>query len=146
MDPTKRKYGTFRSQSTGDLGYEQSNRQDSRFMPTMREIKYLFEKLVGAKYEKEMRPDYEKQLDDDLESKKNIPKIIVTPAKKTLSMQKSVASENVKNITDISKIKLLEFANDIDKNKPKDHQTKDFKLSFQQIAAQKVGNLWLNLG
>lgn len=140
MDPVKQKFGTFRSQSTGNLdnGTENYGKLESRFMPTMREIKYLFEKLVGAKYEREMRPDYERQLDDDLQSKPtNIPETAITPAKRKYSVSVTPASEKMRNISDISKIKLLEFANDIDKNKTKDHQTKNFKLSFQQNANPK---------
>ena len=109
------------SQNNDDLTSKNGS-ENSRFIPTMREIKYLFEKLVGAKYEKEMKPDYEKQMNEDLErtkSNNNLP-LIKENSKKTISVPRQNANAQMKNFTDISKIKLLEFANSIDRNNPND--------------------------
>jgi hypothetical protein len=108
--------------------------RDSKFMPTMREIKYLFEKLVGNKYDKEMRPDYEKQLDEDLT--KQATEIIKEVVERKLNNAKpipirSITQRMMQDYHKVSKRKLLEFAHDIDRNKPKDHKNKDFKLTYK---------------
>lgn len=95
--------------------------QDAKLMPTMREIKYLFEKLVGEKFEKEMRPDV-RQMNEDLNqvhpSGRKSPPLLEKP--KTGGIVKSIpmrsqTQRQMSEYDNLSKKKLLEFADDIEK-------------------------------
>ncbi|CAI2387217.1 unnamed protein product [Moneuplotes crassus] len=126
-----------RVQSQSNLSQSNNSNKidhDSRFIPTMREIKYLFEKLVRTKYENEMKPDHERQMQKDFPSKKkssvDLPNIKgVKDASKTHNEEQAIQVD--KELKEISKMKLLEFGKAISKNKPKDQKTKDFKLNFK---------------
>lgn len=93
---------------------------DAKLMPTMREIKYLFEKLVGEKFEKEMRPDMRimnEDLDQVTNSELNIEKIVKEETDRILKSvpMESKTIKQINEFDDISKKKLLEFADKIEK-------------------------------
>ena len=93
---------------------------DAKLMPTMREIKYLFEKLVGEKFEKEMRPDMRimnEDLDQVTNSELNIEKIAKEETDRILKSvpMESKTIKQMNEFDDISKKKLLEFAYKIEK-------------------------------
>lgn len=135
-----------KSQSMGvlnlDRGQIKQEIKDAKYMPTMREIKYLFEKLVGNKYEKEMKPDYEKQLNEDLkETPKANPLDSLKEEPKTVSIpRRSMTQKKMDDFKAVSKMKLLEFAEDINRNKPEHHKHKEFKLSFKYGAHSERNN------
>jgi len=101
--------------------------KDSKNMPTMREIKYMFEKLVSDKYEREMKPDYEKDANEQIKNR-NSQSNNLTPQ---LTLQRNNTQLKMQDFQISSKQKLMEFADNIDKNKPDNYQSKVFKLSFK---------------
>ncbi|CAI2385516.1 unnamed protein product [Moneuplotes crassus] len=107
---------------------------DSRFIPTMREIKYLFEKLVRTKYENEMKPDHEKMMEQDFsvndESQKNLSSV-KDDQSSSRPQTGETAAEKHQNYKEVSKKKLLEFGKSIAEKKPKDFRNKDFTLNFK---------------
>ena len=81
---------------------------DAKLMPTMREIKYLFEKLVGEKFEKEMRPDMRimnEDLDQVTNAESTIAKIVKEETDKILKSvpMKSQAIRQMTEYDNISK-------------------------------------------